>query len=267
MSDTTNIAWATHTASPWFGCTEVDPCCANCYARELTLKHKWAGWGDNSPRVRSKGFWKDAYKWNRRAQGAAERPRVFTSLMDWLDAKTPTEWLADFMRVIRETPHLDWLLLTKRPQNFIHRLQSADANARLSWTLAWMSGSPPPNVWFGVTCGTQNSADVRIPILRTISAKVRWLSVEPILEPITMDLSGIHWVVVGGESGARRREPAVGTVAAIVDVVRQCRAANVPCFVKQDSGRLSGMQGRLPDDIWQIKQFPGLPWAKPEDRR
>lgn len=309
MSEKTNIEWATHTASPWFGCTEVSLGCTNCYARELTLQKKWAGWGDKSPRVRSKGFWKDAYTYNKKAicancgyhefigsddcrkcgknfdPATRKRPRMFTSLMDWLDPKVPVEWLADFLRVIHDCQNLDWLLLTKRPEHFQGRLRLAwkvlyeaghlDAALALDKWFGMMSigNHPPNNVWFGVTVENQEMADKRIPVLLSIPARVRWLSVEPLLSPIDLLMAangydkdgyrkpflkplGIDWVVVGGESGSKRRDCGV---EAIINVAEQCRANGVPVFVKQDFALRPGQQGRIPDDIWALKQFPSTP--------
>jgi protein gp37 len=276
MSDTTGIEWATHTASPWFGCTEVSPGCVNCYARQLTLQKGWAGWGDSSPRVRSKGFWKDAYRLNRKAEGAAERPRMFTSLMDWLDHQVPVEWLADFLRVIHECQNLDWLLLTKRPELWRDRMDAVvrlwagdgsyfrstarrystpEAIAYHDLVCPWLAGTAPPNVWFGITVEDQRRADTRIQHLVQIPARVRWLSVEPLLDMVRLYLpeSPISWVVVGGESGPKRRD--CGELA-IVDVVDQCREAKVPCFVKQDCALKPGQQGRIPAAVWAMKQFP-----------
>lgn len=287
MSQKTNIEWATFTASPWFGCSKVSPGCAHCYAEELTLRNKWAGWGDNSPRVRSKGFWKDAYTWNRKAEGLPERPRIFTSLMDWLDPKVPIQWLADFLRVIHDCQNLDWLLLTKRPENFVPAFQTLVRLAWVkerAWVDEWLNGDAPDNVWVGVSVENQETADKRIPLLLQIPARVRWLSVEPLLAPINLmnieptrylnlnPLEGVgvdaknvcqtipnircnkvDWVVVGGESGPKRRDCGVEAITSIVD---QCKTAAVPCFVKQDCALKPGQQGRIPDGIWRVKEYP-----------
>lgn len=293
MSKDTKISWAHSTASPWFGCTEVSPGCIHCYAREMTLKRKWAGWGDASPRVKSKGFWNDIPRWNRQASPVGkqhplypiERPRIFPSLMDWLDPKVPIEWLADFLRIIHDTPNLDWLLLTKRPElwrervysAYIHMLcewgrSNAESECR-NWLVAWFQNdTPPPNVWIGVTCEDQKRADKRIPELLKIPARVRFLSVEPLLEKVDLlhqiitprnhtmldkpelpNWPKIHWVIVGGESGSKRRDCGV---EAICDVARQCVAAGVPVWVKQDTAQKPGQQGRIPEDVWRLKQLP-----------
>lgn len=293
MSEKTGIEWASHTASPWFGCSKVSAGCTNCYAEELTLRNKWAGWGDKSPRVRSKGFWKDAYRFNTRAgvsQTEAEgvglnpnnyRPRMFTSLMDWLDPMVPAEWLHAFLQVIKDCQNLDWLLLTKRPELFRSRMEDAmrwnEDNGNCGseemhrWLLDWVCGDKvPQNVWFGTTVENQELLEKRAPILFSIPARVRWVSAEPLLGPLHLHENhggmvyryltcaasrGIDWVVVGGESGRNRREL---PVEAIVHVANQCQLMGVPCFVKQDTALKPGQQGRIPDDTWSLKQYPRL---------
>jgi len=261
MSATTNIEWATHTASPWFGCTEVSPGCANCYARQLTLQKKWAGWGDKSPRVRSKGFWVDAYRWNRLAVPSF-RPRMFTSLMDWLDPMVPIEWLADFLKVVFECQNLDWLLLTKRPEQFRERVYSAKvfyeakygADAFIKWIFDWFNGSPPNNVWVGVTCENQRTADERLLILSTIPARVRWVSAEPLLETVQVSPL-VDWVVIGGESGPSRRDCGID---AICQTAWVAASLDIPIFIKQDCAFRPGQQGRISDGVWKIKELPSL---------
>ena len=284
MSEKTNIAWASHTASPWFGCSKVSPGCTNCYAEQLTLQKKWAGWGDNSPRVRSKGFWKDAYRLNRKADDSVgmgfNRPRMFTSLMDWLDPKAPIEWLSDFLKVVHDCENLDWLLLTKRPELFWDRLQGVLDSLKEcpasyeTFLMDWSDGFPPENVWVGATVENQQMANKRIPVLLDIPAKIHWLSVEPLLSPVELwrvcgltlnrnkdhsirsDGNSIDWVVVGGESGKNRRDCGPD---AISNVAYQCLNAGVPVFVKQDCAFKPGQKGRLCDDVWALKQYPKCP--------
>lgn len=283
MGEHSNISWTHHTASPWFGCTEVSPGCANCYARELTLQKKWAGWGDNMPRVRSKGFWKDVYRWDKKAEGASERPRTFTSLMDCLDPRVPIAWFAQYIDVIRKTVHLDHLLLTKRPELFKPRMEQAieaicgdnegeffeapEDGVLVRWMQQWLDGDAPYHVWFGVTAEDQKRYDERAPILASIPARVRWFSFEPLLESLHLGwerprLAGaqtmpgplaFHWAVIGGESGRNRRDC---SVYAICWVAEQCVHAGVPVFIKQDCALKPGQQGRMSDELWKWKQFP-----------
>jgi protein gp37 len=147
-------------------------------------------------------------------------------------------------------------------------------------TFDWMEGprwwpAMPPNVWVGTSVEDQRRADERVPPLLETPARVRFLSCEPLLGPVDLwhpafsmcDLHGepsgprlspdgrpaIGWVIVGGESGPNHRPSEVGWITGLVD---QCREAGVPVFVKQDSGPRPGAQGRIPPDVWRMKEFP-----------
>lgn len=276
MSENTKIEWADHTWSPWRGCTKVSPGCANCYAETLARRNPYVlgGWGKGAPRAYSKS-WNAPLRWDRhqadRSCGRCEydeaeggllaqceacrvRPRVFPSLCDWLDDEIPVEWLGRFLHLIEMTPHIDWLLLTKRPQLFRTAMAKLDA-ADLPWGIVarrWLRGEPPANVWFGVSVEDQTRANERIPLLLEIPARLRWLSVEPLLGPV--DLSEwtsisiqhhpdgsetpipkpIDWVVVGGESGPCARPC---NVEWIRSVIYDCKTTGIPCFVKQLGSR------------------------------
>lgn len=273
-------------------------------------------WGDKAPRVLTKGFWNDIRIWNRKdgqrqqeydnqhdgtmrdmfkPETLPERPprrRIFPSLDDWLDEMPagiidqegnrlqPIKVLADLLALIRECTHIDWLLLTKRPENF-HRLLEAAQDYHFDhgdrsvsgWIQDWLKYAIyPHNVWIGVSVENQKMADERIPLLLKIPACVRFLSVEPLLERVEFSdvtrrsdcvsallkpaLYGISWVIIGGESGPNRRDCGV---EAIHDVARQCVAAEVPCFVKQDCSLQPGAKGRISDAVWKLKHFPILP--------
>lgn len=298
MAEQTEISYLDSTASPWTGCAEVSPGCANCYARQLAKRHGWCGWGRGERRHRFKGFEANARRWNAKAgrrqlawdtfranstvtdsdliQAGFKlpvRPRIFPSLCDWLDEEVPIHWLADFLKLIHDTPHLSWLLLTKRPGNGLLRLQGvqhalgttvSDPGSRVSeWLRLWLNGQPPHHVWFGVSVEDQQRANERIPALLRIPAHIRWLSVEPLIGPVGFSLwhrdddthspADLDWVVCGGESGPKARPCRVEWIRSIV---QQCKAANVPCFVKQFSGHRPGQQGILPDELWNTKQFP-----------
>lgn len=276
MSKDTNIEWATHTFNPWIGCTKVSPGCANCYAETMdrnrfsrtmdggTPAKPVPHWGRGAPRHRTKG-WSVPLRWDSECGvHPGYRARVFPSLCDWLDDEVPVEWLADFLKLIHDTPELDWLLLTKRPENWRERLCAvwrslivADKTVGWTWLSAWESGTAPANVWVGVSVEDQKRADQRIPELLRIPAKVRFLSVEPLLEAVNIKDAlrcdvPVHWVIVGGESGQGRRDCGV---EAICNVVRQCGGL-VPCFVKQDCAAKPGQQGRIPGAYWAVKEFP-----------
>lgn len=191
------------------------------------------------------------------------RRRVFSlSLGDWLDDEVPIAWLADMLDVIRRCPNLDFLLLTKRPENFFGReareykpsrlglaQEYALANSRhelFGWLCEWGNGKPPHNIRIGTSVENQHEADKRIPEVLKIPAKTHFISMEPLLSAVDLPASGdghfddvpiidgINWVIVGGESGLNARPCNVGWIR---DIVQQCKASRVPCFVKQLGGR------------------------------
>jgi protein gp37 len=189
MQDT-NIEWAHHTFNPWQGCTKVSAGCKNCYAAARSARFKQDNWGAEKPRIpASENTWKQPLAWNEEARRTGVRKQVFSSsLADVMDDEAPEGARERLFSLIRETPYLDWLLLTKRPENF-------------QKYLPWMQdGSAPyPNVWLGVTTEDKKSAAERIPILQqTPVANIRFLSAEPLLEELgDVDLRGIHWVIIG----------------------------------------------------------------------
>ena len=213
-------------------------------------------------------------------EGKLRRPRLFAdSNSDWLDEKWPIGVFANFLNEIRLAPNIDVLLLTKRPENFHTRvfkecLKYFDGEASMTAFIdRWRMGIQPKNLWLGVSVENQAMADLRIPQLLKIPAAIRFLSCEPLLEEVHLGKAGglwtdmnenivpngcvlgkcVDWVIVGGESGDKRRDCGV---EAIVNVADQCRAAGVPVYVKQDCAFKSGEQGRIPDEIWKLKQFP-----------
>jgi len=299
MSENTPIEWATHSFSPWIGCTKVSPGCSHCYAVNTTRARVLRSqghetWGKGKARSRtSAATWRNPLKWNRDSGlwHTTPRPRVFPSLCDWLDDEVPIEWLADFLKLIHVTRHLDWQLLTKRPENFQRRITEALTAKRVGmidrakgdeeWSAAaaavefWRLGeSPLGSVWIGTSVEDQKRADERIPELLKIPANVRFLSVEPLLGQVDVASWGwrnasktdprVDWVIVGGESGPGARPC---NVEWIRDIVRQCKAAGVPCFVKQFGSEWATFQygiGRSPS---RLHPKGGNPSEWPEDLR
>lgn len=205
--------------------------CRFCYAETL-MDHRYGRvkWGPRGTRVRtSAANWKKPFKWDREASALGERRKVFcASLADVFEDRTELDpWRRDLARLIWETPNLDWLLLTKRPENasqMLYEMWFPDA--------AW-----PKNYWLGVSVEDQARKD-RIDILRTVPAAVRFLSLEPLLEDLgEIDLGGIHWVIVGGESGPKARPCDLDWIESILD---QCQAAGIPAFCKQLGANLRG---------------------------
>jgi protein gp37 len=189
MGENTKIEWADHTFNPWIGCTRVSPACDHCYAEKLATARLGVGWGPHAERRRTaESTWRQPLAWNRKAQREGKRARVFcASLADVFDNAVPEEWREDLWALIFDTPSLDWLLLTKRPQNIAKMLPPAFMTSAHPW--------PWPNVWLGTTVENQAEADRRIPHLLAVPAARRFLSCEPLLGPV--NLSG--WLP--GESG------------------------------------------------------------------
>jgi protein gp37 len=265
MAENSKIEWCDHTFNPWIGCQKVSPGCDRCYAEKLNAFRKWTpggAWGPRAERVRtSAATWHNPRRWNAEAfafgRARGHRPRVFcASLADWLDNKAPREGRSDLGRLIEDTPELDWLLLTKRPENY----------EKLA---PWDLDNIPPNVWLGVTCEDQSYYERRWAILSRarIRATVKFVSYEPALGPLTkLQLqpgeSVPDWIICGGESGsgARRMKPA--WVRALRD---QCADLGIAFFMKQIGSNHDGWPTdirRKGDNIdeWpknlRVRQFP-----------
>lgn len=185
MAENSGIEWTNHTFNPWIGCTKVSPACDFCYAEEWNKRYEGGkNWGPKAPRRRTK-TWSGPRKWNREAAAAGIRARVFcASLADVFDNHPTIEqaWRDDLWQLIRETPNLDWLLLTKRPQNIIKYLPE-------DWLLhgeQWGKDDGYPNVWLGTTVENQVEADRRIPHLLNVPSRVRFLSCEPLLGAVDL---------------------------------------------------------------------------------
>lgn len=285
MAENSAIEWTTHTFNPWRGCTKVAAGCANCYADTLSKRNpKTLGiWGPNGKRVLAgEKYWRQPLKWNRDAEGASERPRVFcASLADvfehWggpmydtdgepaFDRDQSAIQMADARRMLFDlidaTPNLDWLLVTKRPENL-----------RRMWVPRFVPGERAdsvavyrdyPNVWLLTSIATQEDADRNIPELLKCRdlVPVLGLSAEPLLGAIDLGLDRIwcrhhqrfedaacmdesqpcfrwqalvrdmlDWVIAGGESGANARPMHPDWARSLRD---QCTAAGVPFFFKQ----------------------------------
>lgn len=236
MGSTTGIAWADHTFNPWRGCTKVSAGCANCYAATMSRRNPavLGEWGPHGQRaMAAPSYWRLPAQWDKAAKRDGVRRRVFcASLADVFEDRPelvgPRRTL---FSAIAATPNLDWLLLTKRPENI----------ARL------IPGAPLRNVWLGVSVEDQAAADARIPILLDTPAAVRFVSYEPALGLVDFGdrfsryreigselLPCPAWVIVGGESGAKARP---FDVAWARSVVEQCREAGVAVFVKQIGAR------------------------------
>lgn len=244
MSQQSAIEWTDHTFNPWWGCTKVSQGCKFCYAETLASRYGHGVWGPGAQRrFFGEKHWQEPLKWNRLAEQAGHPARVFCASM--ADVFEENETLDDerlkLWMLIETTPWLHWQLLTKRPEHVLDMVP---------WGDQW-----PINVWIGTSVENQDVADERIPLLQAIPAAVRFLSCEPLIGPIAgLDLTGIHWLIAGGESGMSHRPADPAWFRELRD---QCQVARVAFFFKQWGGRTSKSGGRILDgQSWS--EFPAV---------
>ena len=228
MSDRSAIEWTDATWNPVRGCTKVSPGCKHCYAE--TFAERFRGVPGHPF---TQGFdlrlipekLDDPLRW-RKAK------KVFVnSMSDLFQEEVPVDFIASVGRVMEAAHWHTFQVLTKRHER-MHRLLHAE--------LAWMGNLP--NVWLGVSVEDRQHGIPRLSTLKDTPASVRFLSIEPLLEDLgPLDLDGIHWVIVGGESGPRSRAMDESWV---LSIQRQCRRHAVPFFFKQWGGPRKGNAGR-----------------------
>jgi protein gp37 len=228
MGKDSSIEWTHHTFNPWWGCTKVSPGCANCYAEAWAKRVGQKIWGAREDRrFFTDKHWAEPLRWNEEAKSAKRRKRVFcASMADVFELRADLNpWREKLWELIGKTHWLDWLLLTKRPQNI---------STKAPWTNVW-----PDNVWIGTTVEDQTRADERLPILLKIPAKCRFLSCEPLLGAVDLsawtvrlsqNLNPINWVIAGGESGANARAMLPSWARQLRD---QCQKSGIPFHFKQ----------------------------------
>lgn len=299
MAENSKIEWTHHTFNPWMGCSKVHTGCAHCYAEELMdNRYGKAKWGPQGTRVRTtEANWRKPLQWDRAAASAGERHRVFCASLadifenwdgDIVDSKgrqlmkpdiqrrvTMDDMRVDLFRLIDATPHLDWLLLTKRPENVRRMWPEIDIQSQQQADDRNERGEMyRRNVWLGTSVSDQETADKAVPKLldcRDLSP-VLFLSAEPLVGAVDLTylrgrqfewwdaFNGQHvthssqqncptvdWVIAGGESGVSRRPMELRWAEYLRD---QCRAADVPFFMKQ----IDKVQP-IPDDL-MIREFP-----------
>lgn len=264
MVQNSKIEWTDHTFNPVIGCAKVAAGCQYCYAEALAKRMPSPKWGTEAAggvRVRtSDSYWREPLAWNRKAEKAGRRSRVFcASLSDvfedwggslvWHDGRpvinrfseapyTMADVRADLFRLIDRTPWLDWLLLTKRPEN-IRRFAYDAWTEKVSGHVSQNEGDgrrwkPRGNVWLGTSIAVQADADANIPALQKCRelSPVLFLSCEPLLGPVDLKLGSvsIDWVIAGGESGPDARPMHPAWARSLRD---QCQAESTPFFFKQ----------------------------------
>lgn len=222
MAAETKIEWCDSTFNPWWGCSRIGPGCDNCYAAALDKRTGGDHWGKKaSYKVMSENNWKNPIKWQSQAKQFFDQygrqRRVFcASMSDVFDNRGPESERVRLWNTIEITPDLNWLLLTKRPRNIERYLPESKSFS---------------NVWLGTTVENRADGIPRMEALKTVSTTIRFLSVEPLLEDLgALDLTGIHWVIVGGESGPKARPMKKEWM---LNIRNQCIEQNVAFFFKQ----------------------------------
>lgn len=242
------IAWTDHTFNPWIGCTRVSPGCVHCYAE--SLNHRWGknNWGEQAERSRTSfSYWRQPFAWNKAAEKAKKKARVFCASMADV-GEDRSDLIAarfDLATMIVETPWLDWLLLTKRPEN-LTRLFAPN------WGKLW-----PSNVWAGTSVENQAMADKRIESLFRVPARIRFLSCEPLIGQVRLDraILGLNWIIVGGESGAGCRPMELEWAR---DLLYQSRQVKGLAFFMKQLGGVHDKRHELsdfPEDL-RIQEWP-----------
>lgn len=241
---TTKISWTNETWNPTTGCSRVSEGCRFCYAERLSLKFGWSP----KPWTRANATENITLHPERLQKPYTfRRPvRVFVnSMSDLFHELIPAAFLTDVFRVMVDLPQHTFQVLTKRPER------------AAAWPGPWT-----PNIWLGTSIESPRELD-RLDALRASAAAVRFLSCEPLLAPLgPLDLTGIHWVIVGGESGAHlRQHPARVMDHAWARQIRdECVRQRVAFFFKQSSGvRTETGTALLHEDgsVWEWHQYPG----------
>jgi protein gp37 len=252
MAIASKIEWTDSTFNPWVGCTKInrphnDPsACDHCYAEKWAKRSGQVKWGNNSRRRTTESYWRAPLSWNRRAGDFqakfGRRQRVFcASLADVFDNQAHPEWRTDLFELIKECDQLDWLLLTKRPQN-IKKMLPVD----------WADGYA--NVWLGTTAEDAGAYKQRVGPLLKLPAVVRFVSYEPALGPldqISVEGRLPDWIIIGGESGVRSDLARPTNPAWARHVISECRKEDVAPFLKQWGAYTNNP--RVIEDGWSVQ--------------
>lgn len=214
MAEKSSIEWTQATWNPVTGCSKVSPGCKHCYAERLATRLQAMG----NPRY-TNGFRVTRHDDLLKLPLRWRQPRIIfvNSMSDLFHEDIPLPFIQSVFATMREAHWHTFQILTKRAERL------AEIAPQLSW---------PDNVWMGVSVERQDYAR-RIDLLRTVPARVRFLSCEPLLGPLGLDLDGVNWVIVGGESGPGARAMKPEWARAVRD---QCLVARVPFFLKQLGG-------------------------------
>ncbi|MCB8766490.1 phage Gp37/Gp68 family protein [Planktothrix agardhii 1029] len=284
----TTIAWTDETINPIVGCSRISAGCEKCYAetaaktarlQQFPQYQKVAKWNGTVEFVESQLI--KPYEWKK------SKKIFICSMADIFHENVLFDWIEEIFYMIENCPQHTFQILTKRPERMIeffdwYIARNSDHSVELQWTM-------PDNIWLGVSCENQAMADKRIPLLMQIPAKVRFLSCEPLLEPINLSKflpiewseiaedwieswPGIgsystdypNWIIVGLESGSNARRC---DLQAVHSIINQCQTAKVKVFCKQlgtvwakESGTYKqdrkGASPELWDKSFNVQEFP-----------
>ena len=227
MGTKTGISWTDHTFNPWWGCTRVSPGCENCYAERGSKRYGYDIWGvDKARRTFGEKHWNEPIRWNKDAMRERKRHLVFcASMADICDKDAPPGEIEKLWALIKQTPWLDWQLLTKRPER-IPLILPGD------WSWGY------ENVWWGVSIESPKYV-YRWKELQNINARCKFVSYEPALELVMFDF--FHplpaWIIIGGESGINARTFDVEWAR---NVIRVGSIMGISIFMKQLGSRVRG---------------------------
>lgn len=241
MAEKTIIAWTDHTWNLAWGCTKVSPGCKNCYADTLSARYGWDVWGPTANRrTFGQKHWDEPLKWNDQAWKEGRRHKVFCSSMcdNFENHPTIDHERQKLWPLIRATPNLDWQLLTKRSERIADNLPED-----------WEEGYP--NVWLGVSI-ENNDYVYRADDLRVIPAAMRFISYEPALGPLDdLDITGIDWIIYGGESGPGFRPENKQWAR---DIYERCQKNGTAFFHKQSAAYRTEIGIELDGRI--VREYP-----------
>lgn len=238
MATTSKIEWTERTWNPVIGCTKISSGCAHCYAETMAIRLKAMGTNGYA-----NGFELTLLPSRLQEPLQRKKPTIYfvNSMSDLFHEDVPFSYIDQILTVISQTPNHTYQILTKRAE----RLAEYFTNRAV-----------PNNAWIGVTVENQKQGIPRIDSLRKVNAKIRFLSVEPLLEHLgELNLTGIHWVIVGGESGKNARPMSKDWVE---EIKQQCEDQNIAFFFKQWGGW--GVDGKKRAKKYNGRELDGRTW-------
>ena len=221
MGQHTKIQWTDHTFNPWIGCQKASTGCENCYAETYAMRFSPNHWGPHQTRRPAAEItWTKPRHWNKTAERTGRRAKVLcASLADVFDSQGPSDLRNRLWQLVRETPHLDWQVLTKLPQNLPAMLPDTFPQDY-------------PNLWLGISAENQEEYDRRWPLLAHAPATILFVAYEPALGPLTVlnHDPKPDWLIWAGESGRKARTMNAQWAR---NITAECLQLQIPVYAKQ----------------------------------